>query len=73
MSDILRLTADELNLLNAREAVAHLRQLRKLELKEQQAKTAKAETELKVQQLLLEVAQEHRRALDLPKLKLGEC
>jgi len=41
------MTAEDVLLINAREVLEHQRELRALQLDEQRAKTAKAETELR--------------------------
>lgn len=64
-------SVEEVALVNAQEVLVAERKLRALRITEQEALTEKAQIELKTQQIILELTEEHQRTVKLPELKLS--
>ncbi len=62
---------DVLALQSARDVVKAEHKMQELRIEEQEAMTEKAKVELRIQQHLLELTEQHKKAVSLPELKLG--
>jgi hypothetical protein len=71
MKDPDSMTLDEIQIANAREILQAERRIRALRIEEQEALAVKAKTELRTQQIIHDLTEEHRRTIRLPELKLS--